>query len=175
MKIHYTVLKTLTFLVIWLFASQAGAFMTGLSTEELTQSSEAVIVGNVEDIESRWNEDGTSIVTTASVVVEEVVRGQVVYQRVTVEYAGGEIGEVGLKVSDVSPLERGEKVLLFLKPVKGKKDGRAYSIVGKGQGKYTVGHDGIARKKGFSLNARREVVDNDTPVEKLIQKIRNVK
>jgi hypothetical protein len=175
MKIRKMIINILCFCAIGLFTSHAGAFMTGLSTEELTRSSEAVVVGNVEDIESRWNEDGTSIVTTASVVVEEIVRGRVIYQRITVEYEGGEIGEIGLKVSDVSPLEGGERVLLFLKSVKNKRNGHAYSIVGKGQGKYTVGRDGIARKRGFSLNARREVVDNDTPVERLIQKIRNVK
>ncbi len=148
--------------------------MTGLSTEELTRSSEAVVVGGVEDVESHWNQDGTSIFTTASVVVEEVVRGSVIQQMVTVEYEGGEIGEIGLKVSDVAPLERGEKVLLFLKSGKSKIDGSVYHIVGKAQGKYLIGEDGIARKRGFALGNRKDVVESETPLGRLIEKIRNV-
>ena len=174
MKTRTMFINILCFFAVCLFASQAGAFMTGLSTEELTRSSEAVVVGGVEDVESHWNQDGTSIFTTASVVVEEVVRGVVKQQMVTVEYEGGEIGEIGLKVSDVAPLERGEKVLLFLKSGKGKRDGSVYHIVGKAQGKYLIGEDGIARKRGFALGNRKDVVESETPLGRLIEKIRNV-
>jgi hypothetical protein len=148
--------------------------MTGLSTEELTRSSDAVVVGGVEDVESHWTQDGTSIFTTALVGVEEVVRGVVIQQMVTVEYEGGEIGEIGLKVSDVAPLERGERVLLFLKSGKSKRDGSVYNIVGKAQGKYLIGKDEIARKRGFALNSRKEMVESETPLRRLIEKIRNV-
>jgi hypothetical protein len=174
MKTRKMILNILCCLAICLFASQAWAFMTGLSTEELTRSSDAVIVGGVEDVESHWNQDGTTIFTTASVVVEEVVRGVVMQQRVTVEYEGGEIGEIGLRVSDVAPLERGERVLLFLKSGKSRRDGSAYNIVGKAQGKYLVGEDGIARKRGFALSSHKDVVESETPLGRLIEKIRNV-
>jgi len=174
MKIRKMIINILCFCAVCLFTSQAGAFMTGLSTEELTRSSEAVVVGGVEDVESHWTQDGTSIFTTASVVVEEVVRGVVIQQRVTVEYEGGEIGEMGLKVSDVAPLERGERVLLFLKSGKSKRYGSVYNIVGKAQGKYLIGEDGIARKRGFALSSRKEAVESETPLRRLIEKIRNV-
>jgi hypothetical protein len=174
MKIRKMIINICCFFAIGLFTSQAGAFMTGLSTEELTRSSEAVIVGGVEDVESHWTKDGTSIVTTASVVVDEVVRGVVLQQTATVEYEGGEIGEIGLKVSDVAPLERGERVLLFLKSGKSKRFGSVYNIVGKAQGKYLIGEDGIARKRGFTLSSRKDVVESETPLSRLIEKIRNV-
>jgi hypothetical protein len=174
MKTQKMIIHILCFFAIGLFTSQAGAFMTGLSTEELTRSSDAVIVGGVEDVESHWNQDGTSIFTTASVVVEEVVRGVVIQQIVTVEYEGGEIGEIGLKVSDVAPLTRGERVLLFLQSGKGKRDGSVYHIVGKAQGKYLIGEDGIARKRGFALGSRKDVVENEMSLGRLIEKIRDV-
>ena len=174
MKTRTIIINIFCFVAVCLFASRAGAFMTGLSTEELTRSSEAVVVGGVEDVESHWNKDGTSIFTTASVVVEEVVRGVVLQQRITVEYEGGEIGEIGLKVSDVASLERGEKVLLFLKSGKSKRDGNIYNIVGKAQGKYLIGEDGIARKRGFALGSRKDMVESETPLGRLIEKIRNV-
>jgi hypothetical protein len=174
MKIRTVIIYICCFSAICFFASQAKAFMTGLSTEDLTRSSEAVVVGGVEDVESHWTQNGTSIFTTASVVVEEVVRGVVKQQVVSVEYEGGEIGEIGLKVSDVAPLEKGERVLLFLKSGKSKKYGSVYNIVGKAQGKYLIGEDGFARKRGYALSSRKDVVENETPLRILIEKIRNV-
>jgi hypothetical protein len=46
--------------------------------------------------------------------------------------------------------------------------------VGKAQGKYTVGKDGMARKQGFSVGAGREAVDAEIPVDVLIEKIKSV-
>ena len=75
----------------------------------------------------------------------------------------------------MEPLRKGEKVILFLKPGKSKKDGIVFNIVGKGQGKYTIGNDGIARKGGFSIMSGEEVIDKNIPVEVLINKIKKVK
>lgn len=169
------VIKFLYFLMIYLLASQAEAIMTGLSTEELTRASKVVITGEVEAVESQWSKDGTTIFTSASILVSEVVRGKILQQRITVEYEGGEIGDIGLKVSDVATLVKGEKVLLFLKSRKSKKDGVVYNIVGKGQGKYTVGEDRVARKSGFALATGQEAVDVNIPIDVLIEKIRKVK
>ena len=69
---------------------------------------------------------------------------------------------------------KGEKVLLFLKAGKSKKDGAAYNLVGKNQGKYVVTADGIARKNGFSIEGEKEMIDNNIPVDALIEKIRRV-
>jgi hypothetical protein len=92
-----------------------------------------------------------------------------------VEYEGGEIGDIGLRVSDQSPLIKGEKVILFLRSGKSKKEGAAYNIVGKGQGKYVIDADGIARKGGFSIAGGKEDIDNNIPVDKLIEKINKIK
>ena len=167
--------NVLFFLTIYLLASPATAVMKGLSTEELTRTSELTMTGEVESVESQWSKDGTTIFTNVSVLIDEVVRGKILQRRITVEYEGGEIGDIGLKVSDVVPMERGEKVLLFLKSGKSKKEGIVYNIIGKGQGKYSIGNDGIARKRGFTLVNGEEAADNNIPVDVLIEKIRRVK
>ncbi|MDZ7698923.1 MAG: hypothetical protein U5R49_19020 [Deltaproteobacteria bacterium] len=111
----------LSWMVFIFLASQASALMVGLSTEELTRASETVVIGEVEDVKSQWNEDGSSIVTRATVLVSEAVKGKVRDSRVTVEYRGGEVGDVGMRVSDTPSLKKGENVILFLEPEKEKK------------------------------------------------------
>jgi hypothetical protein len=62
----------------------------------------------------------------------------------------------------------------LLKSGKSKRYGSVYNIVGKAQGKYLIGEDGIARKRGFALSSRKEAVESETPLRRLIEKIRNV-
>ena len=90
------------------------------------------------------------------------------------EYEGGEVGEIGLKVSDQPSFTGGEEVILFLKSGKSKRDGDIYNVVGRGQGKYVVGEDGIARKKGFSIAYGEDNIDNDIPAKDLIEKIKGI-
>jgi hypothetical protein len=149
--------------------------MKGISTEKLTIDSEIVIEGEVEKVKSHWSKDRRTIVTKATVRNRDVIKGKSVKAKITIEYEGGEIDGLGLKVSDVAPLERGEKVILFLKKGKSKTDGSVYKIVGNAQGKYTIGDDGIARKKGFSLADDYDVIDNNIPVETLKKKIKRIK
>lgn len=175
MKINVLVIMFLCLMMIHLLSFQSSAIMEGLSTEELTRASNVVMQGEVEDVEVQWSKDGSTIVTRALIVITDVLRGSVAQRRIIVEYEGGEIGDIGLKVSDMVPLNRGEKIILFLKSGKSRIDGNVYNIVGKSQGKYTIGDDGIATKSGFSIAAGEEVIDNNIPVDELIDKIRRVK
>lgn len=162
-------------MIYFLLSSMSLAVMKGLGTDELTRGSESVITGEVEDTESRWSKDGRTIFTKAFILVNENIRGKILQKRITVEYEGGEIGDIGLKISDVAPLEKGENVLLFLKSGKSRSDGVVYNIVGKAQGKYTIGKDRIARKRGFSVIRGKDIIDNNIPVDELIKKIRKVR
>ena len=57
---------------------------------------------------------------------------------------------------------------------KGKRFGSVYHIVGKAQGKYLIGKDGIARKRRHALSSRKDAVESEMPLQRLIEKIRNV-
>lgn len=169
------VLICLMSLPILLFAGEVWSLMVGLSTEELTRDSETVIVGEVRDVISYWSEDGTTIFTMANVVVDQAVKG-IHHTEVDIEYKGGEVGGIGLRVSDAPSLKKGEKVILFLKTKKIEKGKKVFNIVGNGQGKYTIIEEGIAIKEGFSvIKDTKEVIDNYIPVEDIINKIRSVK
>jgi hypothetical protein len=167
--------------------SQALGVMMGLSTEELTKSSDLILVGSVKSVESMWSEDGKFIISRAKVIVNSVINGKWDKDILIVEYVGGEVGDIGLKVSDVKPLKQGENLLLFLKHGNGQKqkiernltalshEEIYHSIVGNAQGQYTITPQGIAKKNGFSVLQGSELIDNDIPLEVLIDKIRGIK
>ena len=75
----------------------------------------------------------------------------------------------------MAQIGKGEKLILFLETGKSRQDGNVFNIVGKAQGKYTIDNNGIARKGGFSVISGEEIIDNNIPVDILINKIRNVK
>lgn len=162
-------------LLLFLLRSESPAVMEGLSTEDLTRASDLVIEGEVINVRTFWSKDGTSIISRATVLQNSVIRGHASGRHITVEYEGGEIGDIGLRVSDVAPLETGEKVILFLQAGASRVNGAAFRMVGKGQGKYSIGSDGIARKGGFSVIGARDLIDSDIPVSDLIDKIRKVR
>jgi hypothetical protein len=164
--------------ILYFLSSQASAIMVGLSTEVLTRASEIVIRGEVEDVEPHWSKEGKTIFTSASIIISDIIKGKLAQKKIIIEYEGGEIGDIGVRVSDVSPLVKGEKIILFLKSGDSKRDKqneKIHNIVGSAQGKYTIGDDGIARKSGFSIIKGNEVIDNNISVDALIDKIKGVK
>ena len=165
---------SLLFLVLVLLAPHANGEMIGLSTATLVKNSDAVIMGEVQDIEAFWSKDGKAIISRATVLVSSVSKGTVPEKTVIVEYEGGEIGDIGFKVSDVSPMNQGDRVVLFLKHGKSRIDGVVHTIVGMAQGKYTVGKDGIARKSGYSVVNGKKLIDNNISVDELLLRIEKV-
>lgn len=89
------------------------------------------------------------------------------------EQPGGEVDGVGMKVSDIAPMTKGQRVLVFIKSVRGSVRERAYGVVGKGQGVYKI-RDGIARKEGFTVAGRANAVENNIPIEVIKERIRRV-
>lgn len=157
-------------------APSAVAVMRALSTDELTRSSDAVVEGDVQQVASFWSDDGRAIMSRAELLVVEVVRGVAVQNTLTVEYEGGEIGDVGMGVSDMASFSAGQRVVVFLQKKRASRRGGEYELVGRAQGLYKVGADRVARKSGFSLlPGTGGVVDNDLDVDLLKRKIRGAR
>lgn len=151
----------------------ASALMRGLSTEKLTRGALLIIAGRVEGASARWADDKTIIITTATVRVRRVIKGSLAADTVEVIYPGGEVGDIGMRQSDEPKLAAGENVILFLTPDTRYGGGGAYRIQGRAQGKYAVGPDGMARKKGFSALAADGDLDTAIPEDRLLEKIRS--
>jgi hypothetical protein len=165
---------TIMFLILC-FLSVSFALMTGLSTRKLALNSNIVIKGEVVEIVSQWTEDRTAIFSTATVRIEEMVTGSYDKENVKVVYDGGVIDGIGMKVSDTASFKKGETVILFLTPDLKLRKVQAYRVYGRAQGKYLVGKDNIARKRGFSTISGSDEIDNDLSADKLIEKIREFK
>jgi hypothetical protein len=160
----------------------AYAVMVGISTEELTRNSHIVVLGTVESVGSYRSADKRMIFSRAEIRVEETAKGGPVAERIAVEYDGGEVGGVGLRVSDMPAFVPNERVILFLKTGSSRNlqagqagGGTTFNLVGKAQGRYTIDENDVARKGGFALASGQDVVDNNIPYTELINKVKAVR
>jgi hypothetical protein len=108
------------------------AVMLKLELKELAAQSGAVVRGKVADLRSEWNADHSRIVTIATVSVDECIKGGLT-GKINVGTLGGEVGNVGQKVSGMPVFSRGEEVFLFLE-----KQGNDWGVTAHGQGKFRV-------------------------------------
>jgi hypothetical protein len=162
-------------LILLFFSTSLCGVMTSLNVEQLTKGASVVIAGRVQDVESHWNEDETEIITLATVVVEEVLKGSLRGSSVSVEYVGGEVGGLRLAVSDQVSLRAGEEVALFLNKGTKKAERDVYRVIGRAQGKYGIDEEGTARREGFKVLKDDESRDDVMPLSALKERIRNAK
>ncbi len=106
-----------------------------LTTEELALSSEMVVVGKVQKIESRWNREQNLICTYVTVESQQLLKGENNIDVVVLEVPGGKVGNKGLKVFDMPTFFLNEEVLVFLSA---KNEINSFRVVGCYQGKYTI-------------------------------------
>jgi len=170
-------IATIIFFVLiatFTLTQQSAATMVPLSTENLTGESALIVLGDVKQVKSEWGEDKKAIFTFVTVTVRETIKGKASDKTLKIMYEGGEIDGIGMKVSDVAIPEVGENVLLFLKPAKTRQLEIIYKNVGKAQGQYKIDKDGIARKSGYNVEGSAKDIDNNMPLEVLIEKIKRI-
>lgn len=114
-----------------------------MDLEEMTTRADAVVQGEIVEVESFWTESGRLIVTEATLRVEETLVGKT-RPNVTIRTAGGEVGGLMVEAHGFPVFERGEKVLVFLK--RGAAAGTV-EVLGYQQGHYRV----VTRLDGVTL------------------------
>jgi hypothetical protein len=133
MRAHCLILLVCLF-AIAACAAPAGAVVVKKDLAQLGQEAHSIITGRVIAAESRWDTDDGLINTYVTVRVREHLKGKPTAPEVIIRVPGGEVGEMGLAVSDAPWFDPGEDVLVFLTPeLKG-----AHSVVGLYQGKLTI-------------------------------------
>lgn len=161
------------------------ATMIRLSLEDLSFGSEAIVVGEVEDIQCHWSMDQSSILTVVMLKTLENLKGNFPHDLIFIQYPGGEIGDLGLKVSDTPEFQPKEKVLVFLNSIKNTNDSKnslavalnfipAFEVFGSAQGKYSIDQSGIASKEGYNLILSDSDSEKVLPLNELTKMINRI-
>lgn len=143
----------LTLLMAVLVPQESSALVMKMTTKELTEKANQILLGKVTDLSSHWNPEGTKIFTYVTISVREYIKGASDKKTVTIEVPGGEVGDIRLWVSDTPKFKKGETTLVFLRP-------EFFQVVGWYQGKYTIVED--------------IVLEKDVPVAEFIAEIRHI-
>jgi len=183
-KRKFLSLKSLSafFTLIFCVYGYTPAIMIKLSLRKLTVEADAIILGKVKDTQSQWSVDKSVILTIVTLQVNEILKGKIDSNEVLLQYPGGEVGDIGLKASDMPTFQRNELVLVFLKSISDFQNTKhspvitqnlfpAFSIIGAAQGKYSIDIDGIARKSDYNLISKDSQSDIELPLETLKAKI----
>ena len=110
--------------------------MLPMSLEDLAHESSTVVRARVLAKEAGWDEARQRIYTTTTMaVVETVFATEKLAAEIRVRTLGGEVGEVGMKVSGAPDIKIGEETLLFLRDdhLPGQ-----FLVVGMNQGRFRL-------------------------------------
>ncbi len=163
-KICFILSSALIFsLAAGFFTNQADALVVKKSIEELTYEANSILIGEVKSMESRWNKDRTLIYTYVTISVREYIKGILNLgepEEITVQVPGGEVGDIGLKVSDTPEFREGEEVFLFLRV----EELPIFRVAGLFQGKYTIEGE----------KAKNKVLEQEISLDILIDQIEEI-
>lgn len=127
-------------------AAPAGATtLVRESLDELVAGNRAVVVGEVVDASSYWNEDHTFILTDVRIAVHEALKGDVADREITVTLMGGRVDEITTLIVGGPELIPGNSYVLFLNEENLPGAERALTVRDLVQGAFDVkiGRDGL--------------------------------
>ncbi|MCP4649848.1 MAG: hypothetical protein GY853_07210 [PVC group bacterium] len=132
--------------------------MPARSLEDITLAADNIVVGQVLATNTLWNQDKTLIVTEVKVSISDVIKGDFTQEVLTVEFIGGEIGTIGLKVSDTPEFQANEEIVLFSNNIKDRP--LVQKITGRTQGKCKVQENLVSNIKEVTIAGGKKVDDN---------------
>lgn len=114
------------------------------SLDELVRSNRTIVVGEVVDVHSYWNADGTFILTDVRVAAHDVLKGNVQNRELTLTLMGGRVGETTTLIIGNPKLIPGNSYVLFLND-EDLPGARALTVRSLVQGAFdvTIGKDGL--------------------------------
>ena len=86
----------------------------------IIDTSDYIVEGRVDKVESSWNEDRSAIVTCSDLAIEKYVKGApLVGDRLQIVTPGGTVGGITQAVEDQPVLHEGKKVRIYFQEVDG--------------------------------------------------------
>lgn len=114
MRISTPKLAFLIFTICVLQACSAIADVRNMDREECIQLSELIFTGTVVSKTCRWNDNRTLILTDYEFEIEDVLFGQHKEKNLILSFAGGELNDLAINVSDIPEFYVGERSLLMV-------------------------------------------------------------
>ncbi len=113
--------------------------------DELVAANRAIVVGEVVEVSSYWNEGHTFILTDVRIAMHDVLKGDVRDRELTVTLMGGEVGDLTTLIVGGAELIQGNSYVLFLNEEKLPGVERALTVRDLSQGVFDVrmGRDGL--------------------------------
>jgi len=111
-----------------------------LTLEELTARADLIVLGTVTDLTSQWTTDHKSIYTLATLLVEELIKGESSEGEIVIMIPGGTAEGVTQSMENAASFRVSERAVVFLE----QGGDTTFSVVGGFQGKYTIEDDKIA-------------------------------
>jgi 5-hydroxyisourate hydrolase-like protein (transthyretin family) len=121
--------------------------------ESLAEGADTIVIGQVDQQISRWNEEHTRINSWVTLKVEESLKGDIESDNITLSLPGGEVDGITQVVSDTPSFYNGERAAVLLS----RQRENTYEIYGLNKGKYTLG-------KGELVGGRVSLEDLKTRV-----------
>lgn len=97
-----------------LSASARATTLRRADLEDLTLANGTIVVGQVLDAKSYWNEGHSFILTDVRIAADEVVKGEVADEELTVTLLGGTVGDLTTLILGGAELIPGKSYVLFL-------------------------------------------------------------
>lgn len=129
-------------LALWLAAPLGATTLVRAGLDELVASNQRVVLGEVVDAVSYWNEDKTFILTDVRIAPDETIKGKP-EGLLTVTLLGGSVGDLTTLIVGGAELVPGRSYLLFLNPEKLPGARQALTLRDHSQGAFE-----IVEKKG---------------------------
>lgn len=130
------------FILLAITSSSYATTVERLGLEDLVQKARTIVVGKVAGSRTYWSPNGKLIFTEFTIDVGESLKGQAP-RRLSVTTLGGKIGGLELYVSGMPTFQPGEDAVLFIE-----QSGGYQTVVGLGQGKFTVTNGEVANAVG---------------------------
>jgi hypothetical protein len=129
----------LSFLFVFFIAPISHATtVERLSLDDLVSKAQKIVIGKVTNVRTHWSDDGKLILTTYTVEVQESMKGRTL-RTLEITTVGGKLGNLILNIAGMPSFENGETAIVFVESAGG------YStVVGLGQGKFTVTNDEVS-------------------------------
>jgi len=86
----------------------------------ITQTADYIVEGTVEKVESKWNEERTSIFTYTDLQIENYVKGTPFAEnKLQIVTPGGTVGGITQAVEDQPIFHEGKKVMIYFEDIRG--------------------------------------------------------